>query len=54
MNVEESGSNMRFMIASGAIGALVAGLGFYFMKRYSKSNNIFYLTFLLNYTGRNV
>ena len=34
MNVEESGSNMRFMIASAAIGALVAGLGFYLLKKY--------------------
>jgi hypothetical protein len=34
MNVEESSLNMRFMIASAAIGALVAGLGFYFLKRY--------------------
>jgi len=36
MKVEESNSNMRFLITSAAIGALVAGLGFYLMKRYRK------------------
>ena len=42
MNVEESSSNMRFMIASAAIGALVAGLGFYLQY------NIFVLSFQLH------
>jgi len=36
MAVEESKSSMRFVIASAALGALVAGLGFYLMKRYRR------------------
>merc|ERR1711862_572715 len=36
MSIEESKPNMRLIIASAAIGALVAGVGFYLMKRYRR------------------
>ena len=49
MSIEESKPNMRLIIASAAIGALVAGVGFYLMKRYRCFDMMYHQSVITNF-----